>query len=1350
MAMGNTTFKNAFEYKVIYIYTIADDLHKGLLKIGDTTVYTNSPIDCLAPNSKELNQAANKRIKSTLTTAGLQGQLLWTELAVFSKNVGKSIQLTAFRDYQVHSVLNNSGIQRKELGNSKEWFELDLETAKAAINAVKKGYSNLSNQKIDKFSPIVFRPEQTACIEKVISHFKKADRFLIDAKMRYGKTFVTLEIIKRLKFKRTLIVTHRPVVDASWYDDFKKIFYNENYIYGSKSNKTNNNDIEELLKGETPFIYFASLQDLRGSMIVGGAFDKNTAFFDTIWDCLVIDEAHEGTTTTLGDDTIKKILKEGKKTKLIELSGTAFNIAQKYDEESSYTWDYIMEQECKSEWDKLHFGDSNPYDELPTLNMYTYSLGDLIKGTNYQDIEDKAFNFKEFFRTFTGDLHEDGVLIPENSSKGDFVHEKDVVAFLNLMTKDDKNSNYPYSRDEYRELFKHSLWMVPGVKEARALKKLMLKHKVFGCGKFDIVNVAGNGDEEESYEEALNKVKKAIQNSGDNYTITLSCGRLTTGVTIREWTAVFMLSGSQSTAASTYLQTIFRVQSPCNINGKIKENAFVFDFAPDRALRMISKAVSISSKAGKSKERDQKILTKFLNYCPVISVTGSEMKPFSAKRLLQELKNAYAEKVVNAGFDDKNLYNDELLKLSEIDIENFDKLKGILGTTKAQSKANDITVNKQGLTDEEYEEKNQLDKKKKKDLTPEEIARLEELNKIKKLRADAISILRGISIRMPLLIFGADIAYDEEISLNKFVDLVDENSWNEFMPPLVTKDVFKYFQKYYDEDVFIAAGAKIRELTKQADKLSPEERIKQIARIFSNFKNPDKETVLTPWRVVNMHLSDTIGGWCFWDEKFENPIEKPRFVNKGNVTSYLFSNEKVRFLEINSKTGLYPLYLAYSCFKEKQKTLCIEKKLESEKKLWNDVVNDNLFIICKTPMAKTITRRTLLGYTQGKINAHCFDDIKNIITYKPIQFHDRVLKESFWGKGSGIMKFDAIVGNPPYQENVGSDSNSSLSKQLFPYFIKSSIELDSNYVSFITPSKWFTAEAQDKSFIQLRKFIKNNHQHFCSIYHYPNDNDVFSKVSIAGGVNYFLYDKNYTGDVQFSECYGINKTTVSRPLFEEDLDIILSMNVFVDILNKVRKHNDFVSMMTITKGRNAFDIVGKETELSKITTEHFFPGAYEVRCAHEKILYTSEENISKNIDIADKWKIFTSKGNGGAGILNNESAVAILGKAYIGKPQSVCTDSLIPIGCFDSEKEAINLQKYMCTKFLRFMVGILKVSQNVSQNVYRFVPLQDFTSNSDINWDVPISVIDSSLYLKYGLSEKEISIIEKMIRPMLL
>lgn len=261
----------------------------------------------------------------------------------------------------------------------------------------------------------------------------------------------------------------------------------------------------------------------------------------------------------------------------------------------------------------------------------------------------------------------------------------------------------------------------------------MLKHPVFGCGQFNIVNVAGNGDEEEASEEALSKVRNAIKEAGDDYTITLSCGKLTTGVTVKEWTAVFMLAGSFSTSAANYLQTIFRVQSPCNINGRIKENAYVFDFAPDRTLKMVSAAVSVSARAGKTKESDQRILGKFLNYCPVIGISGSAMEEYSATILLQQLKKAYAEKVVYNGFDDVNLYNDELLKLSEVDIKKFDKLKGIIGTSKAQEKQKDITVNNQGLTEEEYEETEKLKKKKKKELTPEEKARLEELKKLKKL-----------------------------------------------------------------------------------------------------------------------------------------------------------------------------------------------------------------------------------------------------------------------------------------------------------------------------------------------------------------------------------------------------------------------------------------------------------------------------------------------------------------------------------------------------------------------------------------------------------------------------------------
>ena len=278
--------------------------------------------------------------------------------------------------------------------------------------------------------------------------------------------------------------------------------------------------------------------------------------------------------------------------------------------------------------------------KLPELRIYTYDLGELLHNSNYITYEDKAFNFHEFFRTWTGDFKFDYAQMPVTAKIGDFVHENDIWSFLNLMTKlDDKNS-YPYSKEEYRQLFKHSLWMVPGVREARALKSLIMKHPVFGNGQFNIINVAGSDDEESA--DALNSVKNAISEAekNDTYTITLSCGKLTTGVTIKEWTAVFMLAGSYSTSAANYLQTIFRVQSPCNKNGMIKETAYVFDFAPDRTLKMVSQAVSVSSKAGKTTDGDKQILGKFLNYCPVISIFGSQMKEYQADRLLQQLKKS--------------------------------------------------------------------------------------------------------------------------------------------------------------------------------------------------------------------------------------------------------------------------------------------------------------------------------------------------------------------------------------------------------------------------------------------------------------------------------------------------------------------------------------------------------------------------------------------------------------------------------------------------------------------------------------------------------------------------------------
>jgi hypothetical protein len=326
-----------------------------------------------------------------------------------------------------------------------------------------------------------------------------------------------------------------------------------------------------------------------------------------------------------------------------------------------------------------------------------------------------------------------------------------------------------------------------------------------------------------------------------------------------------MLAGSFSTSAANYLQTIFRVQSPCNKNGKIKRCCYVFDFAPDRTLKMVAEAVALSTKAGKASDSDKRIMGEFLNYCPVIAVDGTMMKNYDANRLLQQLKRAYAERAVKNGFDDTNLYNDELLKLDGVALEEFIKLKGIVGASKAAPKTKEIDINGQGFTHEEYEEIGRISKKPKTQRTPEEEAKLKEIIEKKKQKNDAISILRGVSIRMPLLIYGADIAFNEDFTIDKFLDdrIVDPASWEEFMPMGVTKQVFKQFMKYYDAEIFVAAGRRIRDTVKSADDLSPTERIHKIVSLFACFKNPDKETVLTPWRVVNMHMGDCLGGYDF-------------------------------------------------------------------------------------------------------------------------------------------------------------------------------------------------------------------------------------------------------------------------------------------------------------------------------------------------------------------------------------------------------------------------------------------------------------------------------------------------------
>lgn len=1296
------TFESSLKSRLIYIFAISDEWHKDCLKIGETTLEEDNG-DFVAPNDPLLQEAARKRIDQYTKTAGIAYQLLHTELTIYIK--GGTV--CSFNDKQVHSVLERSGIKKKIFDTVKganEWYCCDLETAKNAIKAVKNGQTSLKPGDISQDqNPIKFRPEQEKAIDMTIKQFKKSNQMLWNAKMRFGKTLSALEVVRQQDYTRTIILTHRPVVDEGWFEDFNKIFYNrKDFHYGSRNKGELFGNLERLATKGEKYVYFASMQDLRGSDLVGGKFEKNSDIFDAPWDFLIVDEAHEGTQTELGKSVVNELVKPH--TKVLRLSGTPFNLLNDYSENEIFTWDYVMEQKAKEEWDSTHFGDPNPYESLPAINIYTYDLGNLM--SDYVE-DEKAFNFREFFRT---------------KDDGTFAHEKDVIRFLDLLCKDDKDSLYPYSRHEFRKIFRHTLWVVPGVKAAKALSAQLKAHSTFSM--FQVVNVAGNGDEDEENAEALKMVNDAIGPDPDEtWTITLSCGRLTTGVSIKPWTAVFMMAGSFSTSAAQYMQTIFRVQTPFTCHGRMKEQCYAFDFAPDRTLRVLAETAKVSAKAGKQDDEDRKILGDFLNFCPIISIEGSQMKPYDVNKMMGQLKKAQIEKVVQCGFEDGALYNDELLKLTDVELRDFDDLKKTIGTTKAMAKTSDIDINNQGFTKEEYEEKERLEKKKKKDLTPEEQAWLEERKEKSNQRKSAISILRGISIRMPLLIYGAELKNeDEEITINNFASLIDDKSWEEFMPKGVDKEKFEKFKKYYEPDVFREAGKRIREMARAADKFTIEERIERIATIFNTFRNPDKETVLTPWRVVNMHMSDCLGGWCFYDEEFKQMLTTPRYVIQDKVTEEVFRTDS-HILEINSKSGLYPLYVAYNIYRcrvEEAKKKYGEVGVGFSKNLWDATIEENILVVCKTPMAKSITKRTLAGFRDTKVNAQYYPNLIENISERPEAvvntFRDG---KHFWKINNNTnMKLDAIVGNPPYQVMDGGAKSSA--KPVYQHFVSLSKSIKPNFLSMIMPAKWFNG---GKGLDDFRSDMLSDNR-IARLYDFIDGHDCFPTVDIAGGICYFLWNSIYKGKCHVTTQFNGNRVENDREL--NSGDVFIRHIEELSILDKIGCEKFFLSIYPRKPFGLSTDI--KPTNEGDIILR--YPGG---RGTFKSSLVTTNKGL------IGKWKVVTSYATAEhAGETDKNGQKRIISTLEILEPNVVCSETYLLVAVFDSKIEAENMLSYIKTRFVRALIAMITTTQHLARANFRFVPLQDFSKP----WT------DAELYAKYKLTEEEISFIESMIKPM--
>ena len=718
------------------------------------------------------------------------------------------------------------------------------------------------------------------------------------------------------------------------------------------------------------------------------------------------------------------------------------------------------------------------------------------------------------------------------------------------------------------------------------------------------------------------------------------------------------------------------------------------------------------------------------------------MNRFDVPRMLEQLKRVYVERVVRNGFEDNSLYNDELMKLDDLELQEFDDLKKIIGQTKAMPKTNQVDINNQGLNNEEYEEKEKLEKKPKKELTEEELKRLEELKKKTKNREAAISILRGISIRMPLLIYGAELSDEnQEITIDNFASLIDAQSWEEFMPKGVTKQKFNSFKKYYDPEIFCAAGKRIRAMARAADKLCIEERIGRITDIFSTFRNPDKETVLTPWRVVNMHLGDCLGGYNFYDREFKDVITEPRFIDNGKVTAEVFSPES-RILEINSKSGLYPLYMAYGIYRARVKaSLFSVETVEEQQTIWDKVIAENIFVICKTPMAKSITKRTLAGLRKAKVNTRYFEDLINQIKNKPENFIAKVAKgRSYWKAiDNDNMKFNAIVGNPPYQEVVDqkeSTNGQKVSISIFQYFQTISEKIG-KYTALIYPgSRWIHRSGKG-----LEKFglAQMNDPHLALLEFFPSSKDIFKDVAIADGLSIVLknMEKNECG---FTYKYSVDGKVITiqannpgNDMFSlnpQDNEIIKRLDNAIksfgclhdSILprNLFSIESDFVEKNpSLVKEYNDGDYYNPETEIKLFTNDKSGKSG-------RARWYIADKNvITSGSEYLNKWKVIVSSANAGGQKRSNQIAIVDNHSAF-GR-------SRVALKTFATEKEAINFFKYATSEIIRF--AFLLTDESLTSLAKKVPDLLDYSDENgiiDYNRDV-----NAMLYNLFGIDEKK-------------
>jgi len=800
----------------IYAYRILNTSDReGLLKVGFTS------------------RNAQDRVKEQLQTSGLSYEIVLEESAI--RNDGSS-----FSDHEVHRLLKKRNIKNTEL----EWFRCSIDDVKSAILSIKNKEEHIENRTLD----FEMRPEQIAAIEKTSQYFESykkenpdaTSHFLWNAKMRFGKTFASYQLAKKQGWKKILILTFKPAVENAWDEDLKTHLDFEGWQFISKKSKNSFEDLDP----SRPIVCFESFQDFLGKNSAGGIKAKNEWVHVTNWDCVIFDEYHYGAWRDRAhelfeaeDEKERKFAEggglefftkvEGENTEdimpittdhYLYLSGTPFRAIStgEFIEEQIYNWTYSDEQNAKVSWQ----GENNPYEALPRMVMLTYQMPESIKQIA-QGGEYNEFDLNTFFSA----KEEDGIC--------HFIYEEYVQKWLDLIrggfreTSIDnlklgaKKPAFPFSDTRLLNILTHTFWFLPSVASCHAMKNLMKqKQNIF---YHDFMIIVAAGVKAGIGVEALVPVLENMNNPLETKTITLSCGKLTTGVSVKPWTGIFMLRNLKS--PETYFQSAFRVQTPwviSNPDGKnpnkkeiIKQECYIFDFAPNRALSQVSE---YSSRLNIGESDVEKKVEEFIKFLPILAYDGSSMKQIDAVGVLDMAMSGTTATLLARRWESALLVNVDNATLQKL-LENQDAMNALMSIEGFRSLNQDIEtiINKSEDVQKTKKEANtkDLSKKEKKELSDAE-------KEYKSRRKQIQEKLIKFATRIPVFMYLTDY---REKTLRDVITQLEPNlfrkvtgltvidfellvSLNVFNSSLMNDAIYK-FKRYEDSSIDYVGVGKI-------------------------------------------------------------------------------------------------------------------------------------------------------------------------------------------------------------------------------------------------------------------------------------------------------------------------------------------------------------------------------------------------------------------------------------------------------------------------------------------------------------------------------------------------------------